>query len=430
MTYCRRRILVVDDDPQAASLLGRPFSVEGECTVTLARDGKAALEALTVPPPFNLVLLAPAPLDLLRLEVAARAIEQEIPLLVNCSDPDAAAAVAELGLGLLTKPFELQDLDAGPRLNQLLAEVRANISRLKDTHAIARSLLARSRALQESWPFTPMRPERDDTPVPLPRGGGGQRGPLKSSALDIQVGARMRRRRVALGKSPGQLARATGLTVRQIAAHESGAMRVGATRLWAVAQALDVPIGYFFEVEAPLPSPSDATPDASSRRARSAEHRPGEAAPRSGLYQEVNVFGSPTGQAVRIAQREHLPPGPRGFGWRVMAGTAADTASPDCVFTAAEKEIVATWSESILQYELEVYYDDSYQFIQEALCVCRSPADDLRWLVHKTPDGDIAVRQWPGLAEIMATLPEALRFISATEAGAYAGARDPGSTAA
>lgn len=37
-----------------------------------------------------------------------------------------------------------------------------------------------------------------------------------------------------------------GITFQQIQKYERGANRVGASRLWSVAQALDVPVGYFF----------------------------------------------------------------------------------------------------------------------------------------------------------------------------------------
>jgi hypothetical protein len=47
------------------------------------------------------------------------------------------------------------------------------------------------------------------------------------------------------------------------------------------------------------------------------EHRPGEPASATGLYHEVNVFGSPTGRSVRAERGEWLPLAPRGFGWRL-----------------------------------------------------------------------------------------------------------------
>jgi hypothetical protein len=49
-----------------------------------------------------------------------------------------------------------------------------------------------------------------------------------------------------------------------------------------------------------------------------AEHRPGEPASATGLYHEVNVFGTPTGRTVRAERGDRLPGAPRSFGWRLI----------------------------------------------------------------------------------------------------------------
>ena len=46
------------------------------------------------------------------------------------------------------------------------------------------------------------------------------------------------------------------------------------------------------------------------------EHMPGELAPHSGDYEELNVFGSPTGWSVYVHKGHPLPKLPRGFTWR------------------------------------------------------------------------------------------------------------------
>jgi hypothetical protein len=46
------------------------------------------------------------------------------------------------------------------------------------------------------------------------------------------------------------------------------------------------------------------------------EHQPGTDVPVTGHYEELNVFGTPTGRIERVAEGEHLPHGPRGFVWR------------------------------------------------------------------------------------------------------------------
>jgi hypothetical protein len=46
------------------------------------------------------------------------------------------------------------------------------------------------------------------------------------------------------------------------------------------------------------------------------EHQPGRRAPVTGRYEELNVFGSPTGRVEHVREGERLPHGPRGFSWR------------------------------------------------------------------------------------------------------------------
>jgi len=46
------------------------------------------------------------------------------------------------------------------------------------------------------------------------------------------------------------------------------------------------------------------------------EHQPGDHAPASGHYEELNVFGTQTGRIERVREGERLPHGPRGFTWR------------------------------------------------------------------------------------------------------------------
>jgi transcriptional regulator with XRE-family HTH domain len=72
--------------------------------------------------------------------------------------------------------------------------------------------------------------------------------------IDLHVGQRLRQRRCLLGLTQQRLAAAVGIKFQQIQKYESGANRVSASRLWALANALDVPVSYFFE---DLPKVSD-----------------------------------------------------------------------------------------------------------------------------------------------------------------------------
>jgi transcriptional regulator with XRE-family HTH domain len=75
------------------------------------------------------------------------------------------------------------------------------------------------------------RPERDGRPSPI----------------DVHVGSRIRLRRTLLGMSQEKLGDALSLTFQQIQKYERGMNRVGASRLFDLSRALDVPISFFFD---------------------------------------------------------------------------------------------------------------------------------------------------------------------------------------
>ena len=64
---------------------------------------------------------------------------------------------------------------------------------------------------------------------------------------DVHIGRKIRERRIARGLSQASLAETLGITFQQVQKYESGANRVGGSRLWELSKALDVPVGYFFE---------------------------------------------------------------------------------------------------------------------------------------------------------------------------------------
>ena len=69
----------------------------------------------------------------------------------------------------------------------------------------------------------------------------------KSHPVDAHVGVRMRQRRTLLGMSQTKLGDAVGLTFQQIQKYERGSNRVGSSRLYEFAKALDVTVSYFFD---------------------------------------------------------------------------------------------------------------------------------------------------------------------------------------
>jgi transcriptional regulator with XRE-family HTH domain len=70
--------------------------------------------------------------------------------------------------------------------------------------------------------------------------------------IDTHIGARVRMRRLLLGMAQEELADALGVTCQQLQHYENGADRIGADRLYRVAQALQVPLTFFFE-QLPVP---------------------------------------------------------------------------------------------------------------------------------------------------------------------------------
>lgn len=65
--------------------------------------------------------------------------------------------------------------------------------------------------------------------------------------IDILAGQLIRERRKKLKMSQQNLADEIKLTFQQVQKYEKGANRVSASKLWEIAQKLNVPISYFFQ---------------------------------------------------------------------------------------------------------------------------------------------------------------------------------------
>ncbi len=73
------------------------------------------------------------------------------------------------------------------------------------------------------------------------------------TAVDLHVGGRVRIRRKMLSLSQSALASALGLTFQQVQKYERGANRISASKLYQIAQTLQVPMSFFFDG---LPDPT------------------------------------------------------------------------------------------------------------------------------------------------------------------------------
>jgi transcriptional regulator with XRE-family HTH domain len=72
-------------------------------------------------------------------------------------------------------------------------------------------------------------------------------GPRRAEPHDIEVGRRIRIRRLERRMSQTELATQLGVTFQQVQKYEKGVNRVGAGRLLRISEALDVPVSFFFQ---------------------------------------------------------------------------------------------------------------------------------------------------------------------------------------
>ena len=78
-----------------------------------------------------------------------------------------------------------------------------------------------------------------------------QQSGKRPNPTDIYVGSRIRMRRKMLGLSQEKLGEKLGITFQQIQKYEKGTNRVGASRLQAMSDALEVPVSFFFPESTP-----------------------------------------------------------------------------------------------------------------------------------------------------------------------------------
>src|SRR5258708_39214260 len=71
-----------------------------------------------------------------------------------------------------------------------------------------------------------------------------------AAGLDIDIGRRIKLRRIQLGLSQSDLARKIGpVAFQQVQKYENGTDRVSASRLYLIAEALGVGIGFFYGLD-------------------------------------------------------------------------------------------------------------------------------------------------------------------------------------
>lgn len=78
-----------------------------------------------------------------------------------------------------------------------------------------------------------------------------EKGSRRPNPIDVHVGGRVRLQRMLLGISQEKLGERLGLTFQQIQKYEKGVNRIGASRLFDLAQVLGVPVQFFYD-DAPV----------------------------------------------------------------------------------------------------------------------------------------------------------------------------------
>jgi transcriptional regulator with XRE-family HTH domain len=74
-----------------------------------------------------------------------------------------------------------------------------------------------------------------------------ERNARRANPIDVHVGSRVRLRRMLLGMSQERLGERLGLTFQQVQKYEKGVNRIGASRLFDLAQVLGVPVQFFYD---------------------------------------------------------------------------------------------------------------------------------------------------------------------------------------
>ena len=76
---------------------------------------------------------------------------------------------------------------------------------------------------------------------------GDDKGSRRPNPIDVHVGSRVRFRRMLLGMSQEKLGERLGLTFQQVQKYEKGINRIGASRLFDLAQVLGVSVQFFYD---------------------------------------------------------------------------------------------------------------------------------------------------------------------------------------
>lgn len=156
-------ILVAEDDPGICDLLTDLLTVEFAATVRCEQTGSRALQAIETAG-FDLAIIDVNMPEISGYELAGRAANRNIPTLLSCGHPDAAARLKEFGCPYLAKPYGVTDVigasakaitQAGENIRRTkacLAKLEATTEALKAAIAESNRLMNESKALLAGRP--------------------------------------------------------------------------------------------------------------------------------------------------------------------------------------------------------------------------------------------------------------------------------------
>ncbi len=81
-------------------------------------------------------------------------------------------------------------------------------------------------------------------------------------------------------------------------------------------------------------------------------------------------------------------------------------------FTSVEMDIIAEWAATMRPHGVGVEIDRSHRYLAEALHIIPGGGAEPLWMLHKTPDGGVALRVWPGIADIVLCVGDGLGIVT------------------
>ncbi len=119
-----RHVLVVDDQAGICELIRSLLEDTGEYRVSTVYNGEQALSVFESDRPDLLVLDAVLP-GMRGTELAAHAVERDIPIVLMTGEPAMGERLRELGWPHLSKPFSMTQLVG--EIRQVIDDVNTNL---------------------------------------------------------------------------------------------------------------------------------------------------------------------------------------------------------------------------------------------------------------------------------------------------------------